>query len=157
MITAIVGLVLLINRENAMGMSYKTVLIAGVLLTRRDVDNGTRTRYNPVSGEPYEEPVTGSEMATESGVVYQDPRYDMTDGEIDDWINPDSGNLCYVGGEAEIHALGVVVESHEPRYEPPPCAINWEAITDHIDKAQVELSKLGITDPVRLLLLTESR
>lgn len=139
-----------------MGTNYKTVLIAGVPLTRRDVDNGTRTRYDPVTGERREEPIIGSERVTESGVVYHDPINDMTDDEVDDWINPRAGDLCYTGGEANIHAVGIFIESHDPRDEPAPCDIDWQAIGGYVERAKAELLKLGINDRVQLMMLTDA-
>lgn len=139
-----------------MGMSYTTVLIAGVPLTRRTVDNGTRTRFDSSTGEPYEEPVTGSEMVTESGFVYDNSYDNMTDDEIDNWINPNAGDLCYVGGESEIHVLGVFVEHHDPRQDLISSPIDTDAMAVYLQSAQDELESLGITDKPRLVLVSDA-
>lgn len=139
-----------------MGMSYTTVLIAGVPLTRRAVDNGTRTRFDSNTGEPYEEPVTGSEMVTESGFVYDNSYGNMTDDEIDDWINPHAGDLCYVGGESDVHVLGVFVENHDPRQDSISKPIDASEIATYMQTAQDELESLGITDRPRLVLVSDA-
>lgn len=137
-------------------MDYSAVLIAGVTLNRRAFKAGTRTRYNPETGEPKEAPVYGVEMVTDSGFVYHNPESNMTDEEIDDWINPDCGDFCYVGGEAEIHGLGVMICKYYPKHEPEPEIIEYGAIPRHIEKAKLKLADLGITDTVNLLILADA-
>lgn len=135
-----------------MGMNYSAVLVLGVPLKRHLVVTGTRTRYNPDTGEPYNVDEHDYEWRTKTGVVAPGLDENATDDECDDWYDPEPGQWTRVGREGDTGALGVFVAEIEPKYA-EGCALVDPALLDGWAKeARKRLDEMGIDEPVRLVL-----